>query len=80
MRAMAAAHGASVAQVALAWLLRREAVSSVLIGATKLGQLEDNLRSAQLALTDAQVVELEAATELAGVYPNWFIDSWTSKR
>jgi aryl-alcohol dehydrogenase-like predicted oxidoreductase len=74
MRAMAAAHGASVAQVALAWLLKRDVVSSVLIGASKLGQLEDNLRSAQLALSDTDVAELDAATEPAGVYPNWFID------
>lgn len=75
MRAIAAAHAASVAQVALAWLLCRPAVTSVLIGSTKLHQLEDNLRAVDVALTAEEVATLDAATSPAAVYPNWFSEN-----
>jgi aryl-alcohol dehydrogenase-like predicted oxidoreductase len=74
MRTIAKAHDASVAQVAIAWLLSREAVASVLIGATKLPQLQDNLAAADLVLTGEEIAELDAATQLPPAYPNWFID------
>ena len=72
MRPIAQRHGASVAQVALAWLLAKDAVTSILIGATKLHQLEDNLAAINVPLTGEEVAELDAATPLAPVYPNWF--------
>jgi aryl-alcohol dehydrogenase-like predicted oxidoreductase len=75
MRPIAAAHGASVAQVAIAWLLARQGVSSVIVGSTKLSQLEDNLKAAAVTLTDAQIGELDAATALPPVYPNFFMDN-----
>jgi len=74
LRGIAGAHGASVAQVALAWLLAKDAVSSVLLGASKPGQLADNLGAASLHLADAEVAELDALTTPPPVYPNWFID------
>ncbi len=74
MRPIAAASGASVAQVAIAWLLARPAVSSVILGSTKLSQLEDNLQAAAVTLTAAQIAELDAATPLPPVYPNFFLD------
>ncbi len=77
MRAIAEAHGASVAQVAIAWLLSREAVTSVLVGATKAHQLADNLKAIDVTLTPAQVAELDAATALPPVYPNWFMERLT---
>jgi aryl-alcohol dehydrogenase-like predicted oxidoreductase len=75
MRVIAAAHEASVSQLAIAWLLARAAVSSILLGATKLAQLEDNLAAVDVTLTDAQIAELDAATPPPPVYPNWFIDN-----
>ncbi len=72
MRTIAEAHGASVAQVAIAWLLAREAVTSVLLGATKARQLADNLKAVDVTLTVAELAELDAATALPPVYPNWF--------
>lgn len=45
-----------MAQVALAWLLRQPAVSSVIIGATTLEQMEDNIKAAFLELTEEQVI------------------------
>lgn len=80
MRAIAAAHQASVAQVAIAWLLARQAVTSVIIGSTKLSQLEDNLAAAAITLTAAEVAELDAATALAPVYPNFFMDNIAQDR
>jgi aryl-alcohol dehydrogenase-like predicted oxidoreductase len=62
---------ASVAQVALAWLLAQSSVTSVIIGAAKIGQLEDNLGAAALQLTAAELAELNATTALPPVYPNW---------
>jgi aryl-alcohol dehydrogenase-like predicted oxidoreductase len=75
MRSIAATHESSVSQVAIAWLLAHAAVGSVLLGATKLHQLEDNLAAADLTLTDAEIARLDAATPLPRVYPNWFIDN-----
>ena len=72
MRKIAAAHKASVAQVALAWLLARPAVTNVLIGATKRQQLDDNLGAVDVALSEAEIAALDAATEPPPVYPNWF--------
>jgi aryl-alcohol dehydrogenase-like predicted oxidoreductase len=75
MRLIAASHGASVAQVALAWLLAKDAVTSVILGASKPHQLEDNLGAADLILAPHELAELDAATTPAPVYPNWFIDN-----
>lgn len=75
MRAIAGEHGASVAQVAIAWLLSKKAVTSVLLGASKPHQLKDNLGSADLVLTQAEISVLDAETVPAPVYPNWFIDN-----
>jgi aryl-alcohol dehydrogenase-like predicted oxidoreductase len=74
LRAVADRRGASVAQTALAWLLAKPAVTTVLMGSAKLSQLEDNLGSAGVALEPAEIAELDAATMPAPVYPNWFID------
>ena len=80
MRSVAAAHDASVAQVAIAWLLARQGVSSVLVGSTKLTQLEDNLKAASVVLTAAEIAALDAATALAPVYPNFFMDNIATDR
>src|SRR3954449_4687905 len=48
---IAAAHGVTVPQVALAWILANDVVTSVIIGARKIAQLEDNLKAIDVALT-----------------------------
>ena len=72
MKTVAAAHRASVAQVALAWLLAKPGVSTVLLGASKMSQLEDNLGAAELGLTADEMQQLEQATAPPRFYPNWF--------
>jgi aryl-alcohol dehydrogenase-like predicted oxidoreductase len=74
LRVFAGEHRASVAQVAIAWLLAKPAVSSVILGASKLKQLEDNLGAVNVKLSATEVAELDAALPLAEVYPNWFSD------
>src|SRR5580698_9790338 len=56
---VAAARGAPSAQVALAWLLSRPAVTAPIVGATRLGHISDALAAVQLTLTDEEVRRLE---------------------
>jgi aryl-alcohol dehydrogenase-like predicted oxidoreductase len=72
MRVIAGRHGKSVAQVALAWLLAKKAVSSIIIGASRPSQLDDNMGAADLVLTAEELAELDGFTQPAPVYPNWF--------
>ena len=68
---IAEGHGVSAAQVALAWLLGRPTVSSVVIGARTDEQLADNLRAAELALSDDEVGRLEEVSRPPLIYPYW---------
>jgi len=68
MRPIAEARGCTVAQVAIAWILARPGVTSVLLGATKLHQLEDNLGAADVVLTEEDMAQLDAATAIAPIY------------
>jgi aryl-alcohol dehydrogenase-like predicted oxidoreductase len=65
------AHGVSAAQVALAWLLTRPAVTSLVVGARTDKQLADNLAAADLALTADQVAKLEKVSRPPLLYPYW---------
>ncbi|MDC0712470.1 aldo/keto reductase [Stigmatella sp. ncwal1] len=71
--AVAAELKASPSQVSLAWLLRKRAVTSVIFGARNLGQLEDNLKAAELKLDDAQQKRLDDASALELGYPYEFL-------
>lgn len=71
MRPIAETHGASVARVALAWLLHKEAVTSVIIGARRMDQLEDNFGSVDLTLTDEEVERLDEVSKIPLGYPAW---------
>jgi aryl-alcohol dehydrogenase-like predicted oxidoreductase len=72
MSAIAANHRATVAQIALAWLLAKPYVSTILLGASKVSQLDDNLGAANLQLSADELAELDQVTAPAPVYPNWF--------
>ena len=71
MRDVARAHDVSVARVALAWLLHQPAVTSVIIGAKRLDQLDDNLASVDLVLAADEVERLDAVSALTVEYPAW---------
>jgi aryl-alcohol dehydrogenase-like predicted oxidoreductase len=72
LKEIASNHKASPSQVAIAWLLTRPAVASVLVGANKLGQLENNLAAASLILSPDESSKLDEMTKPAPIYPNWF--------
>lgn len=72
LKEIASSHKASPSQVAIAWLLGRPAISSVLVGANKMAQLEDNLAAANLVLTQDEFNKLEEMTRPVAIYPNWF--------
>ena len=56
---VASERGVPTAQVALAWLLHKPGVTSPIVGATKLGHLEDALAAEQLSLSDADIARLQ---------------------
>ena len=66
-------YGASPAQVAVAWVLSRPAVSSVILAARKAEQLEDNIRAVELRLSDDDVRKLNAASDPGIPYPKWMV-------
>jgi aryl-alcohol dehydrogenase-like predicted oxidoreductase len=72
VREIATTHQSSVAQIALAWLLAKPVVTSIIIGASKLNQLEDNLRAIDVSLSELEIRELDAITAPIPLYPNWF--------
>lgn len=69
VKQVAAELGATPSQVALAWLLRKPAVTSVIFGARTLDQLRDNLKAAELRLSDAQLGALDDASAQPLPYP-----------
>ncbi len=71
LQPIAAAHGASVARVALAWLLGKDVVTSVIIGARRMDQLEDNLAAVDLRLTADEMAALDEVSRLPAAYPYW---------
>jgi aryl-alcohol dehydrogenase-like predicted oxidoreductase len=71
MTKMAEAKGATVAQIALAWLLHQKVVTSVIIGAKRLEQLDDNIAATQVKLNDDELAALDEVSQLASEYPGW---------
>ena len=80
MRPIARAHEASVARVALAWLLHQSAVTSVIIGAKTREQLVDNLASSELKLSSEELTALNAVSALPPEYPGWMLERFAGDR
>jgi aryl-alcohol dehydrogenase-like predicted oxidoreductase len=74
MRRIANDKGVSVAQIALAWLLHQNVVTSVIIGAKRLDQLDDNIAATSVGLTQAELKELDEVSALPGEYPAWMLE------
>ncbi len=68
---IAKARGASMASVAIAWLLHQPAVSSVILGVHSLAQLEDNLAAVEVSLSADEFATLDRASAPAPAYPGW---------
>ncbi|SDH27238.1 aldo/keto reductase [Roseospirillum parvum] len=80
MRPMAEARGVSVARIALAWLLHRPWVMSVIVGAKTVEQLDDNIAATQVELSDAEMAALDAVSALPPEYPGWMIETQARER
>jgi aryl-alcohol dehydrogenase-like predicted oxidoreductase len=78
--AIAKQKGVSVAHVALAWLLAQKGVTSIIIGANKMSQLEDNLKAAEIELTAEEVEQISLTTAPPAMYPQWMIERQNAGR
>ena len=74
LQPMAEAKGASVAQLALAWLLKQPAVTSVIVGANKMEQLEDNLKSTEVSFSNEELEKIAEVSKLPSEYPGWMLE------
>ncbi|MGE3690447.1 MAG: aldo/keto reductase [Novosphingobium sp.] len=81
LRSMAAAKQCSMAQLAIAWLLAQDSVSTVLLGATKPHQLANNLGASDVSFDAGELAAIDVATAHAPIYPssNW-VESMLPKR
>jgi len=80
LKEMAAAKNASVAQLAVAWLLHQPTVSSVILGTKKISQLEDNLGAVDVAFTEDELKRLDEVSRLPAEYPGWMLEMWSGAR
>ncbi len=74
MRRIAEGRGCTVAQVALAWLLRQPVVTSVIVGAKRVDQLVDNIAATDVRLDGEDLAALDAVTKLPAEYPGWMLE------
>ena len=80
MREIAAKHGASVAEVALGFILSKPFVTSIIIGAKRMEQLEQNLAATKLALDADDLEKLNAVSALSPEYPGWMVERQAAAR
>lgn len=69
--AIAKDRGVTIAQVALAWVLAQKGITSVIIGANKMSQLNDNLKAIEIQLTSEEIATLSTTTQPPTQYPGW---------
>ncbi|MBD8629949.1 aldo/keto reductase [Oxalobacteraceae sp. CFBP 8755] len=74
LRSVAHKHGRQPAQIAIAWLLKQQAVSTVIIGARRVGQLEENIAATSIILDDADLAALDGVSRLPVEYPGWLLE------
>jgi len=74
MQKIAAAKGVTIARIALAWLLHQPVVTTVIIGAKKQEQLQDNLKAVDVKLTADELARLDTISKPAPEYPGWMIE------
>ncbi len=80
MKLIADARGVSVARIALAYVLAKPFVTTVIIGAKTVEQLDDNLAAADIALTADEIAALDKASALPPEYPGWMLERQGGRR
>ena len=74
LKPIAESKGASVAQLSIAWLLKQSAVTTVIIGANKMEQLEDNLKAIEVNFTEEELKKIDEVSQLPAEYPGWMLE------
>jgi aryl-alcohol dehydrogenase-like predicted oxidoreductase len=74
MQEIAKGHEVTVARVALAWMLRKNGITSIIIGARKEEQLRENIAATTLKLSADEMSRLDAISELSKEYPGWMVE------
>jgi aryl-alcohol dehydrogenase-like predicted oxidoreductase len=77
---IAKAHNCSAARISLAWLLAKPVVTSIIIGAKRVDQLEDNLAAVDIQLTPTELKQLDDVSALPPEYPGWMLQTQGSNR
>ncbi|MDI3283834.1 aldo/keto reductase [Polyangium sp. 15x6] len=80
LAAMATRKGVTVAQLAIAWLLHQKTVTSVILGAKRIEQLDDTLGSVHVTLNADELRLLDEVSKLRAEYPGWMMDIWSKAR
>ncbi|MBN9058759.1 MAG: aldo/keto reductase, partial [Rhizobiales bacterium] len=80
MREIGDAKGVSVARIALAWLLHQPVVTSVIVGAKSVEQLDDNLAATTVQLSAEELKRLDEVSALPAEYPGWMIERQSTYR
>ncbi len=80
LRDLAERKHASVAQLAIAWLLQQPRVTSVLLGTKRIEQLDDNLGAVDVVLSEEELRSLDEVSGLPAEYPGWMLGFWSQAR
>lgn len=80
LEAMAKEKKATIAQLALAWLLHQPAVTSVIIGANKAEQLDENIQATNIVFTAEELKQIDEVSKLTPEYPGWMLERQGSDR
>ncbi len=74
MEKIGKSHGTSVARIALAWMLQKSGVTSIIIGAKRQEQLLDNIAATELKFSESEMKELDDISTLPREYPGWMVE------
>ena len=77
--ALAKQKDSSIPRLALSWVLQQQGVSTVVIGAKKMSQLEDNLAAVDVTWTDEELQSLAELSPPPRIYPNWMMANFHRK-
>jgi len=80
MDSIAQNHNVSVAQIALAWVRVQPNITSTIIGAKNIEQLEDNVRSTEIIFSEEDKKNLNDISALIKEYPGWMVDRQAEDR
>lgn len=77
---IAGKHNANVAQVALSWVRQQNGITSTIIGAKTIGQLNDNIQSVNVTLTADELQKIDEVSPLPLQYPGWMVSNQAASR